>query len=149
MKTDGWITRTVAALVLALTGSVTARTADAQTASLPAAAIDIIWEWVSFTTPVEQIDVDAPERYLVTFGSDGRVAIRADCNRGTGAYTISDDHRIALGPIATTRAMCPPGSLSDRFVREIGRATSYFLRDGDLFLELPVDSGTLRFRRRG
>jgi hypothetical protein len=26
--------------------------------------------------------------------------------------------------------------------------TSYFLEDGDLFLELPVDSGTLRFRRQ-
>ena len=44
--------------------------------------------------------------------------------------------------------MCPPGSLSDRFVKEVGRATSYFLKDGDFFLELPVDSGTLRFRRQ-
>jgi hypothetical protein len=41
-----------------------------------------------------------------------------------------------------------PGSLSDRYVKEISRVTSYFLKDGDLFLELPVDSGTLRFRRR-
>jgi membrane-bound inhibitor of C-type lysozyme len=50
-----------------------------------------------------------------------------------------------VGPIALTRAACPPGSFSDRFAREVGRATSYFVKDGELFLELPVDSGTLRF----
>jgi len=50
--------------------------------------------------------------------------------------------------MALTRAMCAPGSLSDRFVKEVGRATSYFLKDGDLFLSLPIDSGTLRFRRQ-
>lgn len=65
-----------------------------------------------------------------------------------GGYTVSADRRLALKPIALTRAMCPPGSLSDRFATEVGRATSYFLKDGDLFLELPTDSGTLRFRRR-
>jgi para-nitrobenzyl esterase len=50
--------------------------------------------------------------------------------------------------MALTRAMCPPGSLSDRSVKKLGRATVYFLKDGDLFLDLPVDSGTLRFRRQ-
>ena len=54
-----------------------------------------------------------------------------------------------MKPIALTRAMCPPGSLSDRFAKDVGRATSYFVRDGELYLELPVDSGTLRFRRQG
>jgi para-nitrobenzyl esterase len=48
-----------------------------------------------------------------------------------------------------TRAACPPGSLSDRYVRELERATIYFLKDGALFLDLPADSGTLRFERAG
>ena len=117
-------------------------------ASLPPDVADVTWQWVSFTTPVEQVNVDAPERYTIRFEPDGRVAVRADCNRGTARYSVSADRRIALQPMALTRAMCAPGSLSDRFVKEVGRATSYFLKDGDLFLSLPIDSGTLRFRRQ-
>ena len=72
-----------------------------------------------------------------------------DPGRGAASYSVSADPRITLGPMALTRAACPEGSLSDRFAREVGRATSYFLMNGELFLELPVDSGTLRFERQG
>lgn len=116
--------------------------------TLPSDVLDATWEWVSFTTPVEQIDVDKPERYTIRFERGGRAALKADCNRGTASYSTGKDRRIAFRPIALTRAMCPPGSLSDRFAKEVGRA-SYFKKDGDLFLELPVDSGALRFRRQG
>jgi para-nitrobenzyl esterase len=110
--------------------------------------VDITWQWVGFTTPVEQLNVDEPGRYTVRLEAGGRVALQADCNRGMGSYSLSADRHITFPPIALTRMMCPPGSLSDRFAREVGRATSYFLKDGDLYLELPVDSGTLRFRRQ-
>jgi heat shock protein HslJ len=109
--------------------------------------LDVTWQWLRFRSPVEHITVDAPERYTIQFGRDGRVAVRADCNRGTASYSVSADRRIALGPIVLTRMMCPPGSQDARFINELGRATSYFMEDGYLFLELPVDSGTLRFRR--
>ncbi len=111
--------------------------------------VDVVWEWVSTTTPVEEVKVDNPDRYTLRLGGDGRLALKADCNRGTGGYAISGDRALTVKPIALTRAMCPPGSLSDRFAKDVGRATSYFVRDGDLYLELPVDSGTLRFRRQG
>jgi para-nitrobenzyl esterase len=124
------------------------RAADAAVTALPKEVTDVAWEWVSFTTPVEEITIDAPERYTVQFMKEERVAMKADCNRGNGPYTLGADRQIAFGPFALTRMMCPPGSLSDRFVKELGRATSYFLQDGDLFLELPVDSGTLRLRRQ-
>ena len=123
-----------------------AAAAEASTSSTD--LMDVTWEWVRFTTPVEQMDIDAPERYTVRFGRDGHLALRADCNRGTGAYTMSPDRQLTLKPIALTRAMCAKGSLSDRFAKEVGRATSFFMKDGDLFLELPVDSGTLRLRRQ-
>ena len=110
--------------------------------------VGVTWESVRLTTPVEQVDVDAPDHYTIRFESDSRVAVKADCNRGMSRYTVSPDHRIALKPMALTRAMCPKGSLSNRFAKEVSRATSYFIKDGDLFLELPVDSGTLRFRRQ-
>jgi heat shock protein HslJ len=122
--------------------------AEASDSTLPSDVLDVTWQWVSFRSPVEQIIVDAPERYTIRFGRDGRVAVRADCNRGSTSYSVGADRRIALGPIVLTRMMCPAGSRDARFVNDFGRATSYFLRDGYLFLELPVDSGTLRFRRQ-
>ena len=112
--------------------------------------LDVTWEWVRLTTtPVELMDIDEPEKYTVRFGSDGKVVLKADCNRGAGSYSVSADRKLTLKPIGLTRMMCPPGSLSNRFAKEVGRATSYFMRNGDLFLELPADSGTLRFRRPG
>lgn len=94
------------------------------------------------------MDVDAPERYTLLFDRSGRVSVRADCNRDSTVYSVTADRRIMFQPIALTRMACPPGSLSDRFVREVGRAAIYFLKDGDLYFDLPVDSGTLRFRRQ-
>jgi para-nitrobenzyl esterase len=122
--------------------------AVASDSTLPDSIVDVTWEWVGFTTPVEQVTVDAPDRYTIQFGRDGRLAMRADCNRGMGSYTVTPDRRLTLGAIALTRAMCPEGSLSDRFAKEVGRAAIWFMRDGDLYLDLPMDSGTLRFRRQ-
>jgi para-nitrobenzyl esterase len=122
--------------------------AAVRAAALPAEVIGVTWEWLSFVTPVERITVETPERYSLQFRSDGRFSIRADCNRGMGSYNVGDDGRISFGRIALTRALCPPGSHSDRYVNELGRVTSYVLKGRELFLELPADSGTMRFRRR-
>jgi heat shock protein HslJ len=116
--------------------------------TLPPDVVEVTWQWVSFVTPVEQLQVDAPERYTLRFDRAGRLAVRADCNRGTTSYSVSPDRRVEIRPIALTRMACPAGSLSDRFVKEVGRATSYLVKDGALLVELPVDSGTLRFRRQ-
>jgi para-nitrobenzyl esterase len=115
--------------------------------ALPPDTFDVTWQWESLVTPVETVKPDRPELYTLQFDRSGRVAVRADCNRGSGPYTVSAGRRITFGAMALTRAACPPGSLSDRFVRDVGRVSSYFVRDGALFLEMPVDSGTLRFRR--
>lgn len=117
-----------------------------QSRELPEEIQGVTWMWTSTATPVETIVVDAPERYTISL-AEGRVALRADCNRGSGPYSLGDDRSIAIGPLVLTRMACPPGSLSGRYVRDLERARSYFLKDGALFLELPVDSGTLRLER--
>ena len=127
-----------------------ARPAPAQEAAapaLPAELLDVDWGWVGMTTPVEDVNVHVPDKYTIRFRSGERIEVRADCNRGSASYSIGADRRIEIGPVALTRMACPPGSLSDRFARELGRVGSYFVQDGELHLELSVDSGTLRFRR--
>jgi para-nitrobenzyl esterase len=116
-------------------------------AANPPSFVEITWEWISFTSPVEQLNVGSPERYTIKFDREGRVNLRADCNRGAGTYTFGRDRSIKFGPMAVTRAMCPPGSLSDRFVKELSRVSNFLIKGGELYLELPVDSGWLGFRR--
>jgi para-nitrobenzyl esterase len=85
-----------------------------------------------------------PSQYTVQFTSNGRVVVRADCNRGAGTYTLHG-RTLTFSPLAVTRAMCPPGSLDQRFVRDLGEAQSYNIRAGILLVELKFDSGTMRF----
>jgi len=45
-------------------------------------------------------------------------------------------------------AACPEGSLEDEFVRELSGAAIYFMKDGDLFINLKYDSGTMGFSKQ-
>lgn len=134
----------LAITVLASAGCASSDGAAARVRSADA-VVGKVWHWESMVTPVEKIDVPAPDRYTLQLLADGKVTARFDCNRGFGAYTIAEG-KITFSPMASTRAACEPGSLGDRFGRDLGRATSFFVEGGRLFLELPMDSGTMRFR---
>ena len=89
-----------------------------------------------------------PAAYTLHFGPQGRAALRVDCNRAMGTWqaTPSADGRsgaLHFGPLAGTRAMCPPGSLAPRLMRDLPFVRSYLLRDGQLHLSLMADGGIL------
>ena len=115
---------------------------------LPPEVFDVIWEWVSFTTPKEEIVVPEPENYTIELTEEGAVGLQVDCNRGFSQFTLSEDKGITFGPIGITMMLCPDDVLGPRFTSELERVGSYFLMDGDFFLELPMDSGTFRFRQQ-
>jgi heat shock protein HslJ len=110
----------------------------------PADVVGKVWQWESWNSPVEQIDVTTPERYTLQLMPNGTMRARFDCNRGGGPYTIGEG-RLAFGPMRSTRMACPHDSLGSRFSTELARVTSFFVEEGTLYLELPVDSGTMRF----
>jgi heat shock protein HslJ len=112
----------------------------------PDAAVGQLWQWEATVTPVEQIGTANPERYTLELQPGGVALIRADCNRGRGRYEIGEG-RIKLGPLATTRMTCAPGSLDSRYLKDLERATIFFVEGGKLFFDLPMDSGTMRFAR--
>jgi uncharacterized lipoprotein YbaY len=113
------------------------------------AVVGVEWQWQGTQmNDGTAIVPQGPDRYTLLLQADGRAAVRADCNRGNGPYTITGN-QIDLGPLALTRAACPPGSLDTRFVQQLDDAVIYFLRDGELYLDLPADSGTMRFARAG
>jgi len=101
------------------------------------------WQLVSFRGGDGTVlNPDDPSKYMLSFGADGRLSARIDCNRGTAAWTSSEAGRLELGPMALTRAMCPPGSLHDQIVRQLPYIRSYVIRDGRLYLSLMADGGT-------
>jgi heat shock protein HslJ len=106
------------------------------------------WQWTSFTSPVESFTVDDPTRYQMSFMPDGRMAIQADCNRAQASYRSADSTlQITIG--GTSRAACPPDSRGDQFLRLLGNAAIASIIEGELFIDLPADSGTLRFKPAG
>ena len=111
----------------------------------PQSVLAITWQWVSTLTPVEKITVSAPERYTIQL-AEGKARIRFDCNRGGGDYMISEG-KLSFGPLICTRMACPEDSLDGPFIRDLQRVSSFFIENEELYLELPADSGTMRFRK--
>ncbi len=104
-----------------------------------------VWQWQqSLMNDDDEFVPDNPVDYTVQFMADGTVAVRADCNRVRGTYTVEGNViTFALGP--STLAACPEGSLGERFAGQLAGAAIYFFRSGDLYLDLKYDSGTMRF----
>jgi len=88
---------------------------------------------------------DDRSKYTLAFGTDGSLGARIDCNRGRGTWKSSGKGQLEFGPMAITRAMCPPGSLHDQLVRQLPHVRSYVIKGGHLFLSLMADGGVYEF----
>lgn len=93
-----------------------------------------------------------PARYTLAFGTDGRAALQMDCNRGHAGWQATPATNDTPGrrsgslqftALASTRAMCPPGSLAPQLARALPFVRSYLLVDGQLHLSLLADGGIL------
>jgi heat shock protein HslJ len=103
------------------------------------------WQWVRLTDPVQQVEIDQPENFTLTFMPDGTIQIQADCNQATASYTAAEDGALSITPGITTLTACSPGSRGEEFVQKLGFAARYFFQDGNLFIDMMADGGTLEF----
>jgi len=104
-----------------------------------------VWRWTETVMNDDtHIKPDAPDRYTLEFQPGGMVAVRADCNRGTGSYLLNGS-ALTFGPLAMTRAMCPPGSKDTDFLRGLAIVSGQLFRGDDLVLTLKLDSGSMYF----
>lgn len=102
------------------------------------------WQWVSFAGPAGGYDVETPANYQLTFHDNGTVDIKSDCNNASGTYSLDGiTISILAGPGAL--AVCPAGSRSEEFLRDLGGAAAYFYQPGELFIDLSAGGGTMRF----
>jgi len=88
---------------------------------------------------------DDTSKYTLVLGVDGTVAMLADCNRGTGTWTSASASQLRFGPIAATKALCPPGSLSERYLAQFQWVRSYVMEDGHLYLATMADGSIIAF----
>lgn len=122
--------------------------ANASPPAMSAASNEIVgpvWLWQRTQLADGKIvTAAAADRYTLAFQAGGRVNLRADCNRGSGAYEVNGN-AMKVGAAALTRMACPAGSQDTEFVAWLGRAASYAIADNELVLTL-ADGGTMRFR---
>jgi heat shock protein HslJ len=116
----------------------------------PAAAPDIVgivWEWQRFDDAAGQNDIVViyPPNYRLELRSDG-LHIKADCNLGSGGYTLEDSSlTLELGPM--TLAECGPTSQYDEYISLLGQVATYERKGDSLILNLTADSGSMTFSK--
>src|SRR5262245_30579915 len=88
---------------------------------------------------------DDRSKYTLAFADDGVVNALIDCNRGRGGWKSPGPNQLEFGPMAITRAQCPPGSMHDQIVKQLPHVRSYVIKDGRLFLSLMADGGIYEF----
>ena len=105
------------------------------------------WQLVKFQGSDDTtLTPDDGAKYTIEFARDGQLTARIDCNRGRGTWKSSGPSQVQFGPMALTRATCPPGSLHDQIVKQWPNIRSYVIRDGHLFLALMADGGIYEFQ---
>lgn len=131
-------------LLLALLASGCAQTPPPSGA--PVGLVGPTWQLIRFRGGDDKVTIPGDRTsYTLAFRADGTVSARIDCNRGHGGYKLSGKSQIEFGPMAITRAMCPPGSMHDHVVKQLPYIRSYLIKDGHLFLSLMADGGTYEF----
>lgn len=104
------------------------------------------WQLVKFQGSDDKtMTPDDPAKYTIAFETDRGLSVRIDCNRGHGTWKSAGPNQLEFGPLALTRAMCPPAPLNDRIAKDWQYVRSYILKDDHLFLSLMADGGIYEF----
>ncbi len=93
------------------------------------------WQLVKFQGPDERVFTpDDRTKYTIKFGTNGRVSVQVDCNRGSSSWKVNAKGELQFGSWSRTNARCGAGSLHDQIVREGGAVRNFSIKDGHLFL---------------
>jgi heat shock protein HslJ/uncharacterized protein YraI len=107
---------------------------------------DNLWLWSGLvvTEPASQSVIAEPQNYTLVFLRDGSLNIVADCNAGTGSYTLAESAlSIEIGLL--TRLTCERLSLSDQFITLLAQASAYRFDQNQLVVTLGENTGSMLF----
>ncbi len=103
------------------------------------------WQWTNFRDPKQDF-APPSDQYTITFLPDGQVGVMADCNNGSGSYSVNGSS-INISILVTTAAACGEGSLGDTFIEKLNFAGLYAVDGNTLRIDLMADGGTMTFTR--
>jgi heat shock protein HslJ len=96
----------------------------------------IEWQWTGFQnskTPENLTLVPKPENYTLSFFSDGIYYIKADCNSGSGNYTLKENN-LSFSPATMTLIACGPGSMDSEYLSLLSGEKSTSFENNQLIL---------------
>jgi len=107
------------------------------------------WRLVEFQSMDDAKGTERPSErtvYTMWLHGDGTVTMQLNCNRATGKWSATPGSaaasgRFEFGPLAATRALCPPPSMDESIVAQSAFVRSYLLKEGRLYLSLLADGG--------
>jgi heat shock protein HslJ len=107
--------------------------------------VGYVWMWLEFLENNDTLtQPDNPGNYTLEFLPDGVVNLQADCNSASGLYSVNGN-QLDIDITATSLALCPPESLSEKFIQLLNDSVAY-TRQGDyLFIDIMMDTGTMKF----
>ncbi|MDA0524461.1 META domain-containing protein [Methanococcoides alaskense] len=119
---------------------------DEEIVASPDEIIDIEWQWSGLTEtfPASQSVVPDPENYKITLRSDGTYSIKADCNIGSGGYTM-EGNELTLAPGPITLAYCGPDSLDSQYLSLLSNVTTVSMEDDQLVLGIGDNGDRMLF----
>jgi heat shock protein HslJ len=80
------------------------------------------------------ITPNKPGIFTLTFGKDGRVTGKTDCNGFGGDYQIGSDGVMSFGAFMSTQMYCE-GSQESVYSQAVSQISSYRMQDGGLVLQ--------------
>jgi para-nitrobenzyl esterase len=109
--------------------------AGAQKARSGSALNGTSWQLVKFQDYDEKTFApDDKSKYTITFGKNGRVTTRVDCNRASSTWRANEKGELEFGSWSRTTAKCGPNSLHDQIVTEGAAVRKFEIKNGHLFL---------------
>jgi len=117
----------------------------APSATPEATLVGPVWKWKETLMNDGAITTASDSsKYTVQFSKTNTYSMLADCNTVNGAYTASGS-AISIKPGASTRMFCGETSQDQVFLKDIFLVNSYMLKDNQLVMMLPYDSGSMIF----
>jgi heat shock protein HslJ len=109
----------------------------------------VLWEWEHFTgDDLSELAVEHVGSYTLTLGADGRLHFQADCDAGSGTFSLQGSS-LTLEPESAGTSVCGEDSLHDQYLKMLGNVGAFFVDEGRLVLNLKANAGTMIFTNGG
>ena len=93
----------------------------------------IKWLWGGYKHSDKYTPVPNPENYTLSFFSDGACYVKAECNNGSGNYTL-EENNLTIDSTAITLMACGPDSMDPEYLELLAGVKSATIEDGQLIL---------------